>query len=755
MDVKTQIPFYVFREVIMKTGRLIRYVILTILFILLLSKTALSYEIRIEGNIPLKDKITGLSVNPVTGIALAISSESKTLYLIALPSLTIINRFPLTVTPTGLAVDTMRNIAIISSKDGTLNFIDLETGNTIKTLTVKRHSAPPIKTFEGMLDAESSTIQTIAINPKSDTLYIANGSSLMLMDLETEAITKGTLLPYVPISMAIDHNLGYLVLLISSDIRHPASGILHLYNADTLEPITSGIVHPASGIGYSGIAVNPSTHIAVLTNPSDNSITVISLSSCIMNPASCISILDTIPFYENPNAIAIDPSWNIALIAYRDGIALVKLENPIPKIDLLIPQGTTAGSPELGLSIKGSKFTRESRARFNLKESRTFFESNESLKAIVPSEELSQPGDIPVNVINPSPGGGISNTLFFNILNPVPVIDSLTPDTVGLRSPPITLKVRGKNFLPSAVVNLNGTDLKTRFISSILLEAELNPPDLKSPGKYIVVVINKGYGISTSNPVWLNVVEELPSALSPQPSGIRDQKSDKHPASGIGHLTGRILNTRKQPIEGVTVQIKGIKAVTDANGYFTLENVPSGKQHLMIHGSGAIAKYRETPHLREKESYHPTIPLTVDIDADRIKEMPFQIYLHKQKNWDFKDINPNEDTILKDPDVPGVEMRIPKGVKITGWDGKPNQRVSVRTVPTDKLPVKPLPQNAFVRTVYMFYFDKIGGGTADQPIPFKAPNDLGLLPGQKAVLWYYDESPNEGEAPNDWAIAGT
>lgn len=79
----------------------------------------------------------------------------------------------------------------------------------------------------------------------------------------------------------------------------------------------------------------------------------------------------------------------------------------------------------------------------------------------------------------------------------------------------------------------------------------------------------------------------------------------------------------------------------------------------------------------------------------------------------------------------------------------------MRTVPPDRLPVKPLPDNAYMRSVYMFYFDKMGGGVPDSPIPIKSRNDLGLLPGQKAVLWYYDESPNEGEAPNDWAIAGT
>ena len=47
----------------------------------------------------------------------------------------------------------------------------------------------------------------------------------------------------------------------------------------------------------------------------------------------------------------------------------------------------------------------------------------------------------------------------------------------------------------------------------------------------------------------------------------------------------------------------------------------------------------------------------------------------------------------------------------------------------------------------MFPLEYLGEGKGD--------NDLGLLPGEKAVLYYYDESPNDGEAPNDWAIAGT
>jgi len=76
-------------------------------------------------------------------------------------------------------------------------------------------------------------------------------------------------------------------------------------------------------------------------------------------------------------------------------------------------------------------------------------------------------------------------------------------------------------------------------------------------------------------------------------------------------------------------------------------------------------------------------------------------------------------------------------------------------VPADRLPVRPLPPGIQATKVYMFYFGKRGGGIPQQPVPFEAPNELGLKPGDKARLWYFDESPRKGEAPNDWRTAGT
>jgi len=315
-----------------------------------------------------------------------------------------------------------------------------------------------------------------------------------------------------------------------------------------------------------------------------------------------------------------------------------------------------------------------------------------------------------------------------------PAIDSVSPAAVKAGSE-FNIRVSGKNFFINSSVQLNGQGLKTRFINSILLEAEV-PTQQK--GSYKITVLNPAPGNLSSNSKTLTIVD----VDSPLPSGAATPAAV---SSEKGDLKGRVLNTELQPIEGVTIKVKNLSAKTDAEGYFLLKDIPAGKNLLLLDGSTAM----------DSEARYPSIPLNVDIIANTVNDLPFQPYFHKQKNRSFVNINPEGDTLLSDPEVPGFEMRIPKGVKIIGWDGQSNLKVSVRTVPVDKLPVRPVPKNSFIRTVYMFYFNKVGGGTPDQPLPLKSLNDLGLLPGEKAVLWYFDESPIEGEAPNDWAIAGT
>jgi hypothetical protein len=643
-------------------------------------------------------------------------------YFIDLEKKSIISTTPVEKEIYSIAVAQDNNKALLAAQDGII-IIDLESKNIIRELPLQFR-------VQGIIENNGNAIVSGS--------YSLTEGVLQIIDLSKGDILKEASFSKEIASIDIDKNLGIILIYLKG------SDNLLFYDLN-LQPITNIALSPVGDVR--GISINPSTHIAVLTDSHSNSISIIDIEKR--------RFIGTTPFTNigtMPGPAFIDPSSNIAFIGYEQGIVLIKLENPVPKIDKLIPSAARSGDGGLAISIEGSKFIKDTQPQFNKRDVEANFSSNEKLQAKISQEDLSSPGDVPVTVTNPPPGGGASNTLIFKIYNPAPVLESISPDTIPMTHDPkpLPLKASGRNFFNGSTVALNGINLRTRFISSILLEAEINPSDIKTTGKYTVTVINPSPAFASS-PLYLNVVEEMPV----------NQMTKKGADGPPGVLKGRILDTNKKPVVGVTIKIKNITVQTDSNGNFSLNNVPSGKQHVMLHGETA----------RDAESRYPTIPLTINIEPGKINEMPFQIYLHKQKNRDFKQIEHNKsismmgneaplinrggDLIVTDKGHPGVELKIPKGVNIIGWDGRPNMKVSVRTVPTDRLPVKPLPDNSKIRTVYMFYFGKTGGGTPDQPIPFKAPNDLGLLPGEKAILWYYDESPNEGEAPNDWAIAGT
>ena len=209
-------------------------------------------------------------------------------------------------------------------------------------------------------------------------------------------------------------------------------------------------------------------------------------------------------------------------------------------------------------------------------------------------------------------------------------------------------------------------------------------------------------------------------------------------------LAGRVVDTDRKSLSRVAIMLDNVTVSTDANGNFLMLDPPAGEQVVLIDGDPAGSGADK----------YPTIPVTLTIVANQLNELPYLPHLHKQHQR-FTPIHPTQKTTATDPDLPGVVLHLEAGNDVIGWDGKRADKVSIRTVPVDRLPVRPLPAGNTATTVYMFYFGKRGGGIPQQPVPFEAPNDQGLAPGAKAQLWYFDESPRKGEAPNDWRVAGT
>jgi len=104
-----------------------------------------------------------------------------------------------------------------------------------------------------------------------------------------------------------------------------------------------------------------------------------------------------------------------------------------------------------------------------------------------------------VTVVNSAPGGGTSNPQTFTILNPVPTISSLNPLSTTVGGPAFTLTVTGTNYVPGSVVQWNGADRATTYVSATQLTAVIPATDLLTAGTARVTVFNSPPGGGMSN----------------------------------------------------------------------------------------------------------------------------------------------------------------------------------------------------------------------------------------------------------------
>jgi uncharacterized protein (TIGR03437 family) len=96
----------------------------------------------------------------------------------------------------------------------------------------------------------------------------------------------------------------------------------------------------------------------------------------------------------------------------------INVQNPVPAISGLSPDSTVGGSAGFTLTVNGSGFVDGATVQWNGNNRTTSFVNNGRLTATIPFNDIINPGTANVTVVNPSPGGGPSNVMTFNITPP-------------------------------------------------------------------------------------------------------------------------------------------------------------------------------------------------------------------------------------------------------------------------------------------------------------------------------------------------
>ncbi|CAB1369747.1 RHS repeat-associated core domain-containing protein [Denitratisoma oestradiolicum] len=211
-------------------------------------------------------------------------------------------------------------------------------------------------------------------------------------------------------------------------------------------------------------------------------------------------------------------------------------------------------------------------------------------------------------------------------------------------------------------------------------------------------------------------------------------------------VSGRVLHAEDdRPFVGARLRLGGQETYTDETGaYRFLNPAVLGDQVILIDGHTA-----NTEALR----YPSAIAMPVMIQAGR-DNLALTSYLQAVDAAKAVTIVPGQATSVMMADLPNYSLNIPQGAILYGWDGTPVTQINVRTVPVDRLPIKPLPEGVEARTVYLYYFFREGGANPTQPIPVTLINDTDAEPGEKVELWYYDESTRPDPNSNQWRVMG-
>ena len=96
--------------------------------------------------------------------------------------------------------------------------------------------------------------------------------------------------------------------------------------------------------------------------------------------------------------------------------------------------------------------------------------------------------------------------------NPTPIANSISPTSDTLSAPDFILTVNGSNFQTTSIVNWNGNNLATTYVSSLQLTAVVPSSKLSPVGQNKITVYTPNGG--TSGPVTFNVVYGLNNPVS-------------------------------------------------------------------------------------------------------------------------------------------------------------------------------------------------------------------------------------------------
>jgi len=175
-----------------------------------------------------------------------------------------------------------------------------------------------------------------------------------------------------------------------------------------------------------------------------------------------------------------------------------------------------------------------------------------------------------------------SGTAAVTIVNPAPVVNSISPATVNAGSGSTTLTVTGTGFCAQSVVELGGTALATTYGSGTQLTAVVTAAQLANAGSVGVAVTTPAPGGGTSSALTLSVVVVV--AVNPPAQTVVVGQTQQFTAN----VTGSTNQGAGWSVNGVSGGNATLGTI-DNTGLYTAPAVPPTPNTLVITAASLVA----------------------------------------------------------------------------------------------------------------------------------------------------------------------
>jgi trimeric autotransporter adhesin len=231
----------------------------------------------------------------------------------------------------------------------------------------------------------------------------------------------------------------------------------------------------------------------------------------------------------------------------------IAINNPAPGAITLTPVSALAGTGTAQITVTGSSFVPATVVYVNGQPRSTTYVSTTQLVASLTSADLATAGSLSVVAMNPAPGGGSTAAASLSVNNPAPGSITVTPNLVTTGTATATpITVTGANFVPSTVVQVNGSSRSTTFISSTQLLSSLTVADQATGGSLSVNAFTPTPGGGTSSAASIAINNSALGAISLSPSTV-----------AAGNTTSTIITvTGAGMVPGTGIQVNGSARAT-------------------------------------------------------------------------------------------------------------------------------------------------------------------------------------------------